>query len=65
MSNKIKDARRIIRNAFMYDPDFKRAYRDNISMIMYDEFHDRKYKPKLRKEDRDAVSERLLDMLFG
>jgi len=65
MSEKIKDARRIMRNAFIKDPDFKQTYIANISMCMYDELHNRKYRPKLRPEDRDAISERLLDMIFG
>lgn len=64
MSSKIAKARKVMWDALENDPDFKLGYVANISMLMYDELHTRKYRPKLRKEDRDAISERLLKLIF-
>jgi len=36
MSNKIRNARRVMRNAFEEDPDFRHSYQANIAMAIYD-----------------------------
>ncbi len=64
-SRTIARSRRIMREAFAADPDFKRTYIANVAMTMHDELHDRGYKPKLKPEDRDAVAEQVIDLIFG
>ncbi len=36
MSNKIKNARRVMKDAFAEDPDFRHGYQANIAMAIYD-----------------------------
>ncbi len=36
MSNKIQNARRVMRDAFAEDPDFRHGYQANIAMKIYD-----------------------------
>ena len=36
MSNKIRNARRVMKDAFAEDPDFRHSYQANIAMAIYD-----------------------------
>lgn len=55
----IAAARRIMREAFKKDPDWKRTYIDNISMrVFYDQMGVED------KELRDKLSEQILDLVF-
>ena len=63
MPKQIRAARRVMREAFEADPDFKRTYIDNIAMFLHDEFV-AVDKTMLDKQKRDNTAERLLDVLF-
>jgi len=55
----IKEARRIMREAFKDDPDFKQSYIANISMRVFHDLMD------IQDSDlRDKMSERILDLVF-
>ena len=62
--NPIQKARKTMADAFDKDPDFRDTYSANIAMLLYDEFHKKKYKPKLKPDDRNAVAEKLIDLIF-
>lgn len=62
--NKIQRARETMRNAFDADEDFKDVYIANIAMLMYDELHKMKYRPKLRYNDRNELAEKIVDLIF-
>jgi len=62
--NKIQKARKVFADAFDKDPDFRHTYMANIAMLLYDNLHERKYKPKLKPEDRNAVAEKIIDLIF-
>lgn len=65
--NLIPIARQIMRDAFKDDPDFRRAYTDNIAMRLYDnqmwnnecllDFKD--------KLTRDRIANDIFDLIFG
>lgn len=62
--NKIQKARKVFSKAFDRNPDFRDTYMANIAMLLYDELHKMKYRPKLRSEDRNAVAEKVIDLIF-
>jgi len=64
VENPIQVARRTMWEAFESDPGFKEGYRANVAMLMYDELHERGYKPKIRFKDRNEIADRLLKLLF-
>jgi hypothetical protein len=62
--NKIQKARKIMRDAFNKDPSFQEVYVSNIAMLLYDRLHAKKYRPKLKPEDRNAIAKDILNLLF-
>jgi hypothetical protein len=65
--NLVPIARQIMKKAFEDDPDFKRAYADNIAMRLYDRQiwnHEEKldFTDKLT---RDSIANEILDLIFG
>jgi hypothetical protein len=61
--NPIANARRVMREV-LKSKDLRIAYVSNIAMLLYDELHKLGYKPKLRHDDRNAIAEALLKLLF-
>jgi len=55
---EIKQARKVIWNAFQEDPDFKRTYVDNAACILMDELGIEK------KELRDSIALQIVDRFF-
>ncbi len=62
--NKIEEARKVMRSAFKKDPDFKRAYRDNVAMLLYDN-RERILGSFIHKNNRDFVAEKILNLIFN
>jgi len=63
-SIQIQHARKVMRDAFVEEPDFKHSYVANVAMQMYDRLYELGYKPKLRPEDREAVAEAIINLIF-
>ena len=59
----IREARKVMREA-LKDEGLMLAYRSYVAMYMYDRLHELGYKPRLRREDRNAIAEGLLTSLF-
>jgi hypothetical protein len=59
--HSIKEAREFMYNEFVDDPDFLRAYVDNIAMLLYDtqhwDFSD--------KTTRDHIAANIMGLIFG
>lgn len=62
--NPIALARQIMWEALAQDPGFMEGYRANVAMRMYDELHARGYRPKLKPDDRNALADSLLELIF-
>jgi len=59
-SNIVKNARKVLRDAFDKDPDFRRVYEDNIAMLLYD-----KYKGMFRDiNTRNEAAQAIMNLLF-
>lgn len=56
--NKIKKARKTMRDAFDADPDFKMSYIANIAMLLYDHHGITDY------DKRNAAAEDILKLVF-
>jgi len=52
--NKIQKARKIMRDAFEKDPDFKQGYISNIAMLLHDQY----------PGERNAAAEDILKLIF-
>lgn len=68
MSKEITNARRVMREAFEKDPDFKRTYIDNVDCALLD--YEDKYSMSLfslfnQKEAREKLAERIVDLIFA
>lgn len=59
MSDEIREAREIMWAAFEADPDFKRTYRDNVAMLLYDEG------VVISKEARNDVAIKIINLIFN
>jgi len=55
--NEIAEARRVMREAFEEDAEFKQTYLSNIAMLLFDDLD-------LEQEVRDRVSEKILQLIF-
>jgi hypothetical protein len=55
----VREARSTIARAFKEDPDFRRAYVDNIAMLFHDSGLIRDY------NTRNRLASDVLDLLFG
>jgi len=66
MPTEISEARETMRKAFTRSPDFKRAYRDNIAMCMYDNLSPKDFDSDgdLKPEARNKVAEKLINLIF-
>ncbi|KKN10224.1 hypothetical protein LCGC14_1038800 [marine sediment metagenome] len=68
---KFKKARRVIREAFKKDPDFKRTYVDNVATRLLDAYVDPDAISGLRtfdlrdKTTRDKLATEIIDLIFG
>jgi hypothetical protein len=58
-NNPIERAREIFKRMFEEDKDFRRAYKDNIAMLLYDRFDIIDY--KIRNEIADSIMEVIFD----
>ncbi len=58
MANEIKAARKVIRDAFESDPEFKYTYIANVAVILSDNF-------ETRYDITDQVAEQILDRIFS
>ena len=72
MSRKIVKARRIMREAFDADPDFRRVYEANIAMLIYDDQVARREKTRRAvitnlgtKEGCNNIADRILTLIFS
>lgn len=63
-SEEIKKARETMWKALQENEGMMQGYEANVAMRIYDEFHERGYKPKLRFEDRNEVAAGLLKLIF-
>jgi hypothetical protein len=64
--NTIKVARRTMHDAFVRDPDFLRAYHDNIAMRLYDYQQWHKAPLDFKDKDvRDELATQILDLIFN
>ncbi len=59
---EIKHARKVMREVFKADPNFKRTYIDNVAMYLYDHASNIDMNHKLT---RDSVAEGLIDLIFS
>ena len=66
MPTEISEAREVMRKAFERSPDFKRVYRDNIAMCMYDNLSEDDFDSDgdLTPEARNKVAEKIIDIIF-
>lgn len=60
-TNPVVSARKRMRDLFKADPDFERAWIDNLAMFMYDNLDDERLKDKTF---RDTLAKRLLKFIF-
>ena len=56
--NPIAEARKVMREAFAADPEFRRTYVDNIAILMWDRLG-------TPHEERNALAEEILDKIFS
>jgi hypothetical protein len=56
--NKIAKARKVMRDAFEKDEDFKESYIANIAMLLHDRHGIRNY------EKRNAAAKEILELVF-
>jgi len=61
MANKVYHARRIIMRFLKSDPDFRRAYRDNIAMYLWDK---KREGITFNKQQCNEVADGLIKLLF-
>lgn len=56
--NKIQKARKVFKDAFKKDPDFKQGYRSNIAMLLHDRHGITDY------DKRNKAAEDILELVF-
>jgi len=61
MSNKIKNARKTMSEAFEKDPDFRYAYQSNIAMYIWDR---KREGFTFNKDQCNEVADGLIKMIF-
>lgn len=59
MLNDFSKARSTIRQCFERDEDFRRTYRDNIAMLLFDRYGIRDH------STRNAAAEDIIDLIFS
>lgn len=57
--NEIQQARKVMKEAFASDPDFRRTYQDNIAMLLYDRHGITGYTA------RNAAADDIIALVFG
>ena len=57
-TNNIKEARRIFKDAFDRDPDFRYGYQSNIAMLLHDQYGITDY------DKRNAAANDILKLIF-
>jgi len=62
MSKKIYNARKIMRESFKKDPDFRYGYQANIAMYIWDR---KREGITFNKEQCNEVADGLIDLIFG
>ena len=69
--NKIEKARKVMRDAFKKDPDFRFGYEANIAMLIYDDQYQDPMSPLHQaanlktKEGCNIIADRIIDLVFG
>lgn len=61
MGKAIADARKVMRDSFKKDPDFRHTYQANIAMLLYDR---RKEFSNKKLEDCNKLADMIIDLIF-
>lgn len=59
MSNKIRNARRVMRDAFAEDPDFRHSYQANIALAIYDNL-----KLEALRDECNETADTIIKLIF-
>ena len=58
ISDEIKKARKIMRDAFKRDPDFRYGYQSNVAMLLHDQYG------IIEHDKRNAAADDILKLIF-
>jgi len=64
MSTEIQEAFKVIEQALIKDPDYKRSWCDNIAMVIHDCLIEEIGLKLVSKDLRDKIAERILNHFF-